>query len=497
MKTHSTLSFFVPELFFLASIVVYMVLNCLNPLKKIHIRFLFNQRITSLHQASFRGYLLLLAVVFAVYAGLNANLSEDMIEGIFIVDRFAYFLKSLILILAFATVFHIQKTGEIHLEDKNTLVLLINAASFSLTMLSVSLSLNSAFIFLSIFTITFSIMQGFLKQKTASSEASIKFFIFNYFILGVFAIGAVFLIFASDSVQWLEIKKIIPAQLDDMSVLTLSFCFFISVSFFYLRFFPFHFIFPDLVQGAPTSLASYSTLSCSLVGFCFFKRWILDLFPENAGMIWKELIPFVCVLTICIGHFLAYAKKDLRRWLGSFSVTQFGFGFLVLALHPKPEAQMIAFFSFASSFCACFGLFFLFQVLLDRKQSVIEQHEAFNGLLSHSPYFAMTLILLFLNNMGLPPTLGFLQYIINLRYLIQEKEYLLMFVGIFHWLMSASHSLFFLKKIFQGEKTQNAQPNSFMRKLFLASFLFPILLSCLWLDSLLSFFQNAMILKVH
>ena len=294
------------------------------------------------------------------------------------------------------------------------------------------------FIGIEIISIPLYILTGSDKRNLKSNEAALKYFLMGAFSTGIMLMGIAFIYGGNDQATFyisqlgFGVGKMSPLIAIGLVLLLISMSFKVSAV-------PFHFLTPDVYDGAPTVFTSFMATIVKAAGFFAFLR----LFDNGFGVLqpqWQKLIVLITAATLVLGNLTAVFQQSVKRMLAYSSIAQAGFMlFAVFALNEKAKEGLILYAAAYS--LATIGIF---AILIKMKDYTID---GFNGLAKKQPVLAVTGLVFLLSLTGVPLTAGF-----------QSKFYMLMAaaeVASYTWLiisavLCAAISAYYYFKIIQA-----------------------------------------------
>ena len=247
-------------------------------------------------------------------------------------------------------------------------------------------------------------------QGVERHKAAINFFLFT--VLGSVAmlLGFLFLYQETESFNFIEL----PEKVKSIEVSSLIFVAILAGLWVKVPLAPLHIWQAPAYAAAPTPVVILLTGVMSKMGVYGFLRLIVPIFPNQLQQHADMLLGFA-LLTILWGAFLALRQTDLKKLLAFSSLNHvaycvLGIGALGVAVNgPKIDAHELArqgviLQMFAHGLSAA-GLFYLVGLLEHRAGS--RDRDAFGGLCSITPRFAVMFYILTFCSLGLPFLAGF------------------------------------------------------------------------------------------
>jgi len=247
----------------------------------------------------------------------------SLVAGSLTVDRFA--LVALVAIAAstvlVATLSEASGTGTLEFSA------LLLAAAVGGSVMVVANDLVVLFVGLETMSLAFYVLAASDRDRTASGEAGLKYFILGGFASAFFLFGVALLYGASGSTNLSTIADRLSSEIpvDTTGALVLAGTALLLVGFaFKVSLVPFHVWTPDVYQGAPTpSTAMFASVG-KVVAVAAMLRTFLSALPVRADD-WRPAVWAMAAATVVAGAVLAVVQRDAKRMLAYSSVSHAGF----------------------------------------------------------------------------------------------------------------------------------------------------------------------------
>ena len=87
---------------------------------------------------------------------------------------------------------------------------------------------------------------------------------------------------------------------------------------------PFHMWFPDVYEGAPTSITSYFAVVPKVAGLALLIKFMFVPF-SNILLEWQTIIIFISIASMILGAVAAMIQKNFKRLLAYSSIGHIGY----------------------------------------------------------------------------------------------------------------------------------------------------------------------------
>jgi len=303
-------------------------------------------------------------------------------------------------------------------------------------------------------SLCFYLLACFKRNSAFSSEAGLKYFIGSSFMSGIFLLGCSILYGALGTLNLANISILTTFTM--LPLLSNISLFGILLITFFLLYktaaVPFHFLYPDVYEGAPLSSTVIFNLLPYFSIYFFFNEWLHSInmfFPTI-----QILLLFCGILSILVGTFFAISQFRIKRLVIYSSIAQVGFLISALSLNLTGGIVIVYFYLFIyllTSFLI-WGFIFLF---LNFKNNICWGTilppllvSSFSKVFKLNKIFGFSFVVVFFSLGGIPPFVGFISKILVLQELINNSFYLISVILIIISSISVFYYLRIIKIMF-------------------------------------------------
>ncbi|MCJ7780898.1 MAG: hypothetical protein MUQ27_08725, partial [Acidimicrobiia bacterium] len=208
------------------------------------------------------------------------------------------------------------------------LVTLILLAFAGLHMMTMSANIIMLFLGLETASISFYVIAGFTRERAASDEAAVKYFLLGSLASAIFVYGAALLFAATGSTSFYGaggMKNFFSSTIvGEPGVLLLGIGFVIVGLAFKVSAAPFHQWAPDVYQGAPAGAVGFMAAGVKIAGFAALGRILIGALPSQIDN-WAPILAIIAGLSMIIGTALAAVQDDVKRILAYSGVAHAGY----------------------------------------------------------------------------------------------------------------------------------------------------------------------------
>ena len=265
---------------------------------------------------------------------------------------------------------------------------------------------------LELMSLSFYALVALRRDHTASTEASMKYFILGALASGFLLYGMSMLYGATGTLDLSMLAKQLDAGIANRTILVFGLVFIVAGLAFKLGVVPFHMWIPDVYQGAPSAVTLIVGGAPKLAAFAIALRLLVE------GMIalaldWQQMLVILAVLSLALGNLAAIAQTSVKRMLGYSTISHMGFmvlGLLSGIINGNAYSAVSAYSSalfyvvvYVFTTTAAFGVL----LVMSRNGYEADHIDDFKGLQRRNPWAAFVMLLVMFSFAGVPPTIGF------------------------------------------------------------------------------------------
>lgn len=450
MPNIESLSFFLPELFLTASMVVIILVDVfMGPANR-------NRVVRQLSLAAL--------AVTAYLLWVQTDPGEAIFFGALAVDPYSRFFKWLFLIATAVIFFVTPYTRQLIKTARHEYYLFLLAVMFGMFLMASAQDLIIIYLSIEIVSIGSFVLAGFLKGDRHSNESSLKYVIYGAFSSGVMLYGLSLLFGLAGSTNLFDVQRALASITGPGDLILVAALLMILVGFGYkISMAPFHFWTPDVYQGAPTTITAYLSVAPKAAGFALALRVLGIAFGDNlqfpadqwfpvGSLALGTVIALFSGLTMTVGNILAIQQNSVKRMLAYSSVAHAGY-MLMAATILNTQALGAVMFYLAVYLCMNLGAFLV--VILVHNKFGYDDIDDWRGLGFKLPLVAVPMGVFLFSLTGLPPTAGFVGKVYLFSVLISSQQFWwLAVLGVLNSVVSLYYYLRIMKVMFlEGEPT--------------------------------------------
>ena len=378
-------SLFVPELYFLLMIGVFLCLALLvrpNPKRDFFIA-------------------LILAALGVVVCLASVRLEGTLFFDVYRVDLFSQVFKLILATGFFLVICICSELRGIEEHHHPEFYLLLTTCTMALMLLVSSVELLTIYVALELSSYSLYLLVPLRKGYGVHVESGIKYFLVGAFTSAVMLFGIASLYGVVHTTYVAEIIKVLPGAIGRPTAiigLLLTLCGF----FFKLAVFPFHFWAPDAYQGAANQVTAYIATASKVAAVAILIRMVALSSGSSTYLV--HILVTLSIASMTVGNLIAIVQKDMKRLLAYSSISHAGYVLIgILSMNESGYAGAI-FYAVAYLIMQFTCFLVVVKVAYDGTDLQIE---GLAGLHRRSPMLAMALLLGVFSLGGIPPTIGF------------------------------------------------------------------------------------------
>jgi NADH-quinone oxidoreductase subunit N len=356
-----------------------------------------------------KGYVAFLGIALA-FPLLTKSLgpAPEIFHGAWIVDYAAVIFKMVLLVAAsFVILMSIDEYADAARAAGEFYILTLLAIAGMMVMISGN-NLLVVYLGLELMAICFYILSGYNWLREDSSEGFLKYVLTGLFASALLLYGISFLYGATGTVDLLQMGGLLGMGGYPRVMAIVGIAFVTCGLAFKMGAAPFHMWMPDVLDGAPTSVAGFLAVAPKVAVLAVTVRLFLSSF-EALHELWGPLLWTIAALTILWGNLAAIAQTRVKRMLAYSSIAHVGYLLIAMAAAGKGTEEgisAIVFYLVVYSFMnlGAFGTLLWFE----RKTGEAVTWKGLGGIGRRAPGMSFLFSLFMFSLAGIPPTAGFI-----------------------------------------------------------------------------------------
>jgi len=387
--------------------------------------------------------------------------------GMLVFDRFAVYMRALLLLFAFLFTLLTRASGNPHRGTATEFYVLILGALLGMCLMVSANHMLIVLLGIEMASVPSYVLAGMLKHRRESSEAALKYAVFGAGTAGVMLYGISLLVGMLGSAHLPTMANQLADMLgrglspEQAMVLVLGGLMVMVGLAFKLAAVPFHFWAPDVFEGATAEVAGFLSVASKAAALGLLLRLALAfaVHPTAAAAPYAQqyiagLVALLAAVTCTFGNLAAYGQTNIKRLLAYSTIAHAGYMMMpvaaAVALIGSDDAgaqAAVASLAFYAGIYLFMNLGAFAVVAFLRNALGSEQIDDYAGLIRRSPGLAVCFAIMLFSLVGLPPLAGFVAKFTIFAALFNAEQLGLLAVGVANTVLSLFYYLRVVKLI--------------------------------------------------
>ncbi len=401
-------------------------------------------------------FAILLFALTLGYLVLQPASSSFLFHDAFVVDRFARFMKVLVLVGAsVALLLSFDYFARAKLMWFEIPVLMVLAVVGMMVMIS-SNDLITLYVGLELQSLALYVLAAIRRNDLRSSEAGLKYFVLGALSSGMLLYGMSMIYGFAGATGFQKIATAASAGDAGANIgLIIGLVFLLVGLAFKISAVPFHMWTPDVYEGAPTPVTAFFAGAPKVAAMALLVRVLVQAFPGNVSE-WQQIIVFLSIMSMLIGAFAAIGQTNIKRLMAYSSIGHIGFALVGLASGSNDGLEAVVIY-LAIYMVMTLGAFACI-LAMRRKDGMVESIDQLAGLSQSNLSMAFLFAMLLFSMAGIPPLAGFFAKFYVFAAAVKAELYPLAVIGVIASVVAAFYYLRIIKVMFFDEASEPFQP---------------------------------------
>jgi NADH-quinone oxidoreductase subunit N len=344
-------------------------------------------------------------VVAIVLVLMTDTVTATSFENLFIVDRFAGFMKVLVLVgsgLAIVMSSGYMKREQLQRPEFPVLILL---ATIGMMLMISANDIISLYVGLELQSLALYVLAAFHRDAIRSAEAGLKYFVLGALASGVLLYGATLVYGFTGTTSFTKLAALQPAEGVQTVGLWVGMALVASGLIFKVSAVPFHMWTPDVYEGAPTPVTAMFAVAPKIAAMALLVRLLAGAFGPEVHQ-WQIAILAIAVMSMAWGGYAAIVQRNIKRLMAYSSIANVGYILLGLAAGTERGVESVLIYLTIYLFMTAGA----FAVILSMRRDghMVEQLSDLAGLSQTRPMLALAMTIFMFSLGGIPPLAGFI-----------------------------------------------------------------------------------------
>lgn len=371
---------------------------------------------------------------------------QIVLNGMFIIDQFAGFMKLLVLLGLIASITLSVKYLTQEQMARFEFPILVLLSGIGMMLMISAHNLLGLYMALELQSLSLYILAAFRRNSKKSAESGTKYFILGALSSGIILFGISLIYGFTGSIDYTVIANTLK-DLDSANQIGIivGMVFLLAGLAFKISAAPFHMWTPDVYQGAPTNVTALFAIVPKVAAIAVIVRLLFDPF---AGLMpeWKQIIIFLSVASMTIGAFAALVQDNIKRLLAYSSIGNMGYALVGIAAGNQVGLSSVILYLFIYMFMTA-GVFAVV-LCLRRGNIALENVSDLSGLSRTNPVLAYVMAILMFSMSGIPPLAGFFGKFFVFQAAVNSGMFMLAVYGVVTSVVAAFYYLRVIKVMF-------------------------------------------------
>lgn len=344
---------------------------------------------------------LIIAAIFLLTAKMDRIIG---LGGFFIIDIFAVYIKTLILLGSAVAIIMSLTFNERESINQFEFSIMILFATIGMLMMVSANDLIALYLGLELQSLSLYVLTSFHRDTLRSSESGLKYFILGALSSGILLYGCSMIYGFTGTTNFSTISIVIKDSTEPsiglvvgLVLLMTGLCFKISAA-------PFHMWTPDVYEGAPTPVTALFSIAPKIAAMGLFIRILIEPFGDLIDK-WQQIIIVITILSMIISAFTAIAQENIKRLMAYSSIGHIGFALVGLATGTEEGIRAVLIYLAIYLFMNI-GVFACV-LAMRQNENTVENISDLSGFSKSQPLMAGIFAALMFSMAGIPPFAGF------------------------------------------------------------------------------------------
>ncbi|MEM8649451.1 MAG: NADH-quinone oxidoreductase subunit NuoN [Pseudomonadota bacterium] len=401
------------------------------------------------------GLSLAVIVAAAVWLFLETDRGEAM-NGTFILDDFAWFMKLVTLIgsglAIIMSVNFMKREGVINFEYP---ILVLTATLGMMLMISAN-DLIALYLGLELQSLSLYVLASINRDSVRSTEAGLKYFVLGALSSGMLLYGASLIYGFTGHTDFAGIAEAMAGTGRSLGLI-FGLVFLMAGIAFKISAVPFHMWTPDVYEGAPSPVTAFFAAAPKIAAMAMLIRVVIGAF-EPITPDWQQIIAFIAIASMALGAFAAIGQTNIKRLMAYSSIGHMGYA--LVGLSAGTQSGVNGVILYMTIYMAMTVGTFACIIAMRRKDGAVEEIKDLAGLSTRNPLMALLLTILMFSLAGIPPLAGFFAKYFVFVAAIEAELYALAVIGVLASVVGAFYYLRVIKTIWFDEPADEFVPMS-------------------------------------
>lgn len=363
-------------------------------------------------------------------------------NGLFAADRFAGFVKLLILVgSALGIIVSLDYNEHENLRRFEFPVLILLSTVGMMVMASAT-NLMSLYVGLELQSLAIYVLAAFARDELRSSEAGLKYFVLGALASGLLLYGISLVYGFAGSMAFDRLTVALGDPTGVSAGVVVGIVFVVAGLAFKVSAVPFHMWTPDVYEGAPTPVTLIMGTAPKVAAMALLVRAMSTPFGHVVAQ-WQQLIVLVSIASVLLGSLAAIGQRNIKRLMAYSSIGHMGYVLIGLAAGTAEGVRGVLIYLVTYVFMNA-GTFACI-IAMRRRGRALESISDLGGLARTDPGLALWMAIFMFSMAGIPPFSGFWAKYFIFSAAVQSGLWALAVIGVLTSVVGAYYYLRIIK----------------------------------------------------
>lgn len=396
------------------------------------------------------------AVLVATIIAVAETPTGGAFGTLFVVDRFAQFMKILVLAAsALSILLSLDYAEREEMARFEFPVLMLFGTLGMMAMISAN-DLISLYLGLELQSLSLYVVAAFQRDSVRSTEAGLKYFVLGALSSGMLLYGASMIYGFAGTTGFAGLAAALTDSAAAPIGLIIGLVFVLAGLAFKVSAVPFHMWTPDVYEGSPTPVTAFFSAAPKIAAIALLTRVVVGPFGHLTAD-WQQVIVFISIASMVLGGVAGIVQRNIKRLMAYSSIGNVGYALVGLAAGtPEGVRGLIIYMSiYVAMTLGSFACI----LAMRRKGVMVEDIYDLAGVSRSNPLLAACLALFMFSMAGIPPLAGFFGKLYVFLPAISAGLYTLSVIGVLASVVAAYYYLRIIKVMYFDELKEGLEPS--------------------------------------
>ncbi len=326
-------------------------------------------------------------------------------DGLFVVDRFAGFVKLMVLLASGLTIVMSLSFLEKEQIGRFEYPVVTLFATLGMLMMVSANNFMSLYLGLELQSLALYVLAAYQRDSLRSTESGLKYFVLGSLASGLLLYGITLIYGFAGSTSFTSLARVFAGTHGEIHAGVITGIVFVLAGLaFKISAVPFHMWTPDVYEGAPTPVTAFFSVAPKIAAFALLVRVMVGPFGDLVAQ-WQQVVVFISIGSMVLGSFAAIVQTNIKRLMAYSSIGHVGYALIGLAVGNEAGVRGVLIY-FAIYMIMNIGSFTII-LSMRQKGRLVENIDDLAGLSKTHPMMAFAMAVFMFSMAGIPPLAGF------------------------------------------------------------------------------------------